>query len=47
MLSATNGIHREKTEDFEIMTIAIPTLQGEAFKPDKMERPFVYQKKGS
>lgn len=46
LVNSTDGIHWEKTEDFEIMAKAIPTLRGEDIKPDRMERPFVYQEQG-
>ena len=46
LVSSEDGIHWDKAEEYEIMTKAIPTQKGEDIKPDRMERPFVYQEKG-
>ncbi|GAB4107799.1 hypothetical protein GCM10028791_02460 [Echinicola sediminis] len=46
LVSSSDGIHWEKAEEFEIMPKAILARQWQDIKPDRMERPFVYQENG-
>ncbi|GAB3651566.1 hypothetical protein GCM10028791_20510 [Echinicola sediminis] len=46
LVSSVDGLHWGKAHDYEVMKKAIPQSNGGVIKPDRMERPFVYEENG-
>ena len=45
-MSSPDGVNWSKAAEFKLMDKVIPMADGTGFKPEKVERPFVYEENG-
>ena len=46
LVSSPDGVNWSKAAEFKLMDKVIPMADGTGFKPEKVERPFVYEENG-